>query len=123
VKDWDKRVEEASHNYFKQIHDPQIPVSFCGADYAIHCGFTAGANFARGLLTDTPGGKRIYAALNEIDALSLQCEAMAEALDFCMGAMKNEMVSRGLPLEWSKGSGLGVAERALSAYKKFKEGG
>ena len=51
-------------------------------------------------------------------------ELMAEvvgALSDLFGASQNEMVARGLPLEWRLDSAMGRAEQALVRYRKAIE--
>jgi len=79
--------------------------------------------------TSSAKAKRIVAALTAHEANSVSKEssppepdalAVIEAARHLFGANKNELVSRGLPLEWSPNSGMGVMERALAAYDKAK---
>jgi hypothetical protein len=54
----------------------------------------------------------------QTDALSAEAAANAmlrEALEYGIGCAKNELVARGLPLEWATNSGIGRMERALAA--------
>ena len=53
------------------------------------------------------------AAVAALDAIPYA--AMREALRYGIGAAKNELIARGLPLEWTPSSGIGVMEAALRA--------
>jgi len=54
---------------------------------------------------------------NRAEAAEARTRELREALRHLFGAMKNEMVVRGLPLEWSKDSAMGEAECVLAGGK------
>lgn len=60
--------------------------------------------------------------MREPTDLPARVAELTEALRELFGTCKNEMVSRGLPVEWQPDSAMGRAERALTGKPEGDEG-